>query len=81
MATHRKYPKVDRAVQLQLLIEWVMHYREQHPRNHGTYTDTGQKYIDTDIRNGIIFYSNGWGWRLRKNWFEELEKRKAEILQ
>ena len=28
-------------------------------------------------REGVLFYSSGWGWRLRKDWQAELEKRGA----
>lgn len=31
-------------------------------------------------RSGIIFFSTGWGWRLRKNWREVFGQRFYEIV-
>jgi hypothetical protein len=27
----------------------------------------------------VVFYSQGWGWRLRKDWQEKLAKAEAEV--
>lgn len=37
------------------------------------------KNIDKDIRDGVVFYSSGWGWRLRLNWRETLQAKKVSI--
>lgn len=36
------------------------------------------KDIDRRLRDGVIFYSTGWGWRLRKEWQMVLEGKLAE---
>ena len=36
------------------------------------------KDIPRELREGIVFYSSGWGWRLRKNWELVLEGKLAE---
>lgn len=36
------------------------------------------KDIDSRLRDGVIFYSTGWGWRLRKMWQMVLEGKLAQ---
>lgn len=39
------------------------------------------KSIDKNLRDDIVFWSSGWGWRLRKNWRENWYKKCAELAQ
>lgn len=34
--------------------------------------------IDKSLRDGVVFYSRGWGWRLRKDWKTTLDSRIKE---
>ncbi len=35
--------------------------------------------FDKELRNGIVFYSSGWGWRLRVNWRETWKKKYDDL--
>lgn len=70
---------------LKILIEWIVEYNDRHPENHGEYKRYS-KYgcnlpttIPIKIRQGIVFYSRGWGWRLRENYKTVLYDRKKEL--
>ena len=62
--------------QLNILKRWIEKYTAEHPRNEGEYSwgmrENNLNAIQKPLRDGIVFYSNGWGWRLRKNWREAL---------
>lgn len=72
MDTPTKYAQIKR------LKKWVEKYLKEHGSNSGEYSHIGG-LVDKPLRDGIIFYSTGWGWRMRKNGLEVLEQRMKEI--
>jgi hypothetical protein len=63
--------------QLRNLELWCEGYLARHPRNHGEYARLTDFY--KPLRDGIVFYSSGWGWRLRKDWREAITRKRAEL--
>lgn len=63
--------------QLRNLEIWCEEYTVRHPRNYGEYVGLADFY--KPLRDGIVFYSSGWGWRLRKNWHETIAQKRAEL--
>jgi len=58
------------------LDDWINQYLEKHPRNDGQYSRQGYPTsIPKRLRDGVIFWSTGWGWRLRKDWKKTLDDR------
>ena len=54
----------------------IMGYLSEHPNNGGCYKmefDFGG--IKKEFRDGIVFYSSGWGWRLRGDWEKVFQER------
>jgi hypothetical protein len=65
--------------QLNRLEKWCIAYLEQNPRNHGTYSGGVCRDTYKPLRDGIVFYSSGWGWRLRKNWQQAIAEKRVEL--
>ena len=65
--------------QLNRLEKWCIAYREENPRNHGTYRGGVCRDTYKPLRDGIVFYSSGWGWRLRKNWQQAIADKRVEL--
>jgi len=68
---------------LEHLCEWL----EQQPRKAGYVRVRGIWYVESGyvtlpaykaVRDGVIFYSSGWGWRLRKDWRATLAAKRAQ---
>lgn len=55
------------------LIAWIDKYREYYQRNEGSYRSAA--FIPVHLRQGILFYRAGYGWRLTKNWQSVLRSR------
>lgn len=70
-----------RVKEIAVLEALVTYYLNQCPTNSGLYVkgDFDPNKITKSMRDGVFFYSTGWGWRLRKNWQIELEKRKDGV--
>jgi len=67
---------------LNALEQAISQYLEQNPTNGGAYGDRwlfDPVAMPKHLRDGIIFYSTGWGWRLRNGWQDVLRKRKAMV--
>ena len=71
----RKLSPAESLAELEKQIEW---YQKTHPTNGGSYSYSITQ-VPKPIRDGIFFWSAGWGWRLRKNWQEVLEQRRKEL--
>jgi len=69
-------PKMNKSnlEQLALMKERIDEYLKKHPTNGGDYKPSFTNF-DKTLRDGIVFYSRGWGWRLRKNWQETWQKK------
>ncbi len=65
--------------QLECLEQWCIEYRQHHPKNYGTYNAGSVRGLYKPLRDGVIFYSRGWGWRLRKRWQEAIEAKRQEL--
>lgn len=65
--------------QLNRLEQWCISYREENPRNNGTYRGGVCRDTYKPLRDGIVFYSSGWGWRLRKNWQQAIAEKRVEL--
>jgi hypothetical protein len=65
-------------IQLDGLEAWCKQYLNNYPRNSGEY-DTAVTDFYKPLRDGIVFYSNGWGWRLRKNWREAIANKRTGL--
>ena len=65
--------------QLAVLETWCNKYKEQHPQNHGTYSASPIRELYKPLRDGVVFYSSGHGWMLRKNWQESIRTKRAEL--
>jgi len=63
--------------QLRNLEIWCTEYTKRNPRNYGEYAGLTDFY--KPLRDGIVFYSSGWGWRLRKNWQQTIATKRAEL--
>lgn len=63
---------------LATLEEQIAWYQKTRPTNGGSYSRSITN-IPKPIREGIFFYGQGWGWRLRKDWEAVLEKRRVEL--
>lgn len=61
-----KMPDIE---QLALIRQRIDEYLAAHPTNSGDYKPSFTNF-DRKLRTGIVFYSSGWGWRVRKNWEE-----------
>ena len=63
------------------LIAWINEYQKFNPRNRGSYRTTGHMptIVPIHLRKGIIFYSDGRGWRLRKEWQSVLRQRMESL--
>lgn len=66
--------KMSDIEQLTLMRQLIDKYLEAHPTNGGDYKPSFTNF-DRDLRNGIVFYSRGWGWRVRKNWEETWQSK------
>ncbi len=75
----KKITPEQKLEQLARLEKWIEKYLQEHPRNSGEYGFIPERLIDKPQRDGIVFYSGGWGWRLRKNWKEVLEQKKSDL--
>ncbi len=66
-----------------MLINWINEYREAYPRNTGSYRTAGRMptIVPIHLRRGIIFYSDGRGWQLRKGWQDVLRQRMEDLNQ
>lgn len=76
----------DRLDQLENLEIVCHHIMREEPRLKAMSNDeiargTGviMKNIDKPLRDGIVFYSSGWGWRLRVGWEDVLKARYDEV--
>ena len=65
--------------QLNRLEQWCNSYHEENPRNNGTYRGGVCRDTYKPLRDGIVFYSSGWGWRLRKNWQQAIAEKRADL--
>jgi hypothetical protein len=66
--------------QLEILEKWCLEFDAKQPENYGSYDNIGH-IVDKTIRDGIIFWNTGRGWRLRKNpktWKEVINQKRAE---
>lgn len=59
--------KISEIEQLKLMRQRIEEYLKKHPTNGGDYKPSFTNF-KKELRQGIVFYSRGWGWRLRKNW-------------
>ena len=69
----------EQLAQLDALKEWCNNYLKNHPTNSGSYSGGLMHIICKPLRDGIVFYSRGWGWRLRIDWQETLEHKREEL--
>lgn len=58
-------------------------YLAAYPTNRGAYPAYSSnlahfRNIRKDLRDGVVFYSGGWGWRLRREWRKVLDERIAQ---
>lgn len=64
--------------QIDMIEERIVEYLKKHPTNSGDYSPSYTNF-DKDLRNGIVFYRQGWGWRLRKGWRETLDTKRQAL--
>lgn len=76
-------PKIDQLENLEIACHHIIAEEPQRKAlsNDEIARGTGVivKNIDKRLRDGIIFYSSGWGWRLRIGWEDVLKARYAEV--
>jgi hypothetical protein len=65
--------------QLNVLQNWCGSYLDECPRNQGSYRGGVLRGIYKPLRDGIVFYSSGWGWRLRKDWRQVIAHKREEL--
>lgn len=64
--------------QLELIKKRCEEIEQKYPHRRASYKPSFTNF-DKDLRNGIVFYSSGWGWRLRSNWRETWQKKYDEL--
>lgn len=64
--------------QLGILEDWIKDYKFEYPRNSGSYYGSAIRFLHKSIRDGIVFYSGGWGWRLHTEYAQEIERKRHE---
>jgi hypothetical protein len=71
--------KISEIEQLMLMRQRIDEYLEKHPTNGGDYTPSFTNF-KKELRQGIVFYRPGWGWRLRKDWEKVFSQKIEEFL-
>lgn len=75
-----KKPSIQNLLhQWKLLAKWCAAYIEEDPRNWGTYRGGQLREIYKPLRDGVVFYSSGHGWRLRSDWEQVLAEKQKEL--
>ena len=69
--------KLSGIEQLELIKVRCEQIEAKYPKHRAAYNPSFANF-DKDLRAGIVFYSSGWGWRLRRNWREAWQKKMEE---
>ena len=64
--------------QLDLIEQHCSEIEEKYPKRRAAYSPSFTNF-DKELREGIVFYRSGWGWRLNRNWRETLEGKRREL--
>lgn len=64
--------------QLDLIEQRCNEIEEKYPNRRAAYQPSFTNF-DSELRQGIVMYRPGWGWRLRKDWRLMLNKKRLEL--
>lgn len=64
-------PPYDQLIQIEMRCNEL---ERKQPKRRADYQPSFTNF-DSELRQGIVMYRSGWGWRLRKNWREVLAQK------
>jgi len=65
--------------QIDLIEQRCNEIEEKYPHRRAAYQPSFANF-DSELRQGIVMYRPGWGWRLRIGWRETLEEKRRQII-